>query len=139
MSDHGDVPGGIAAQPMIKIMFLLVKREDMTEQQFHRYWLQQHSPLVDARSDDMGMRRYVQSHLIPSPMTSALELARAWAPNPFNGVAEVWWDSEEAMAAAFATPRGADAGEKLAEDEKQFLDHRTLVLMTREYLIFDKT
>jgi uncharacterized protein (TIGR02118 family) len=138
IADHGDLPGGIVAQPMIKIMFLLVKRQDMTEQQFHQYWLQRHAPIVGARSRDMGMRRYVQSHLIPSPMTAGLERARGWAPNPFQGMAEVWWDSEEAMAAAFATPEGADAGEKLAEDEKQFLDDRTLVLMTREYLIFNK-
>jgi uncharacterized protein (TIGR02118 family) len=137
-ADHGDLPGGILAQPMIKIMFLLVKRQDMTEQQFHRYWLQRHAPIVSARSGDMGMRRYVQSHLIPSPMTAGLERARGWRPNPFQGVAEVWWDSEEAMAAVFATPQGADAGEKLAEDEKQFLDDRTVVLMTREYLIFDQ-
>jgi uncharacterized protein (TIGR02118 family) len=138
IADHGDLPGGIAPQPMIKIMFLLVKRQDMTEQQFHRYWLQRHAPIVSARSGDMGMRRYVQSHLIPSPMTAGLERARGWPPNPFQGVAEVWWDSEEAMAAAFATAQGGDAGHKLAEDEKQFLDDRTVVLMTREYLIFDK-
>jgi hypothetical protein len=51
----------------------------------------------------------------------------------------VWWDSEEAMAAAFSTPNGVDAGEALAEDEKKFLDDRSIIVMTREYLIFDKT
>jgi hypothetical protein len=43
------------------------------------------------------------------------------------------------MAAAFSTPNGVDAGEALAEDEKKFLDDRSIIVMTREYLIFDKT
>ncbi|SDR60097.1 hypothetical protein SAMN05519103_06655 [Rhizobiales bacterium GAS113] len=46
---------------------------------------------------------------------------------------------QEDMAAAFATPLGAEAGGKLLEDEKKFLDERTLILMTREYLIFDRS
>ena len=72
-------------------------------------------------------------------MAVAASEARGWPANPFHGVAEVWWDSEEAMAAAFSTPIGVDAGEALAEDEKKFLDDRSIIVMTREYLIFDKS
>jgi uncharacterized protein (TIGR02118 family) len=139
IDDHGKLPKSVVRQPCIKIMFLLVKPDGMSAKEFHRYWIETHSPLVIRRSDDMAMRRYVQSHLVPSPMAVGAAEARGWAPNPFQGVAEVWWDSEEAMAAAFSTPKGADAGEALAEDEKKFLDDRSLITMTREYLIFDKT
>lgn len=138
IDDHGKLPRGVARLPGIKIMFLLVKPEGMSATDFHNYWVQVHAPLVVGRSDHMAMRRYVQSHLIPSPMAVEAAKARGWAPNPFQGVAEVWWDSEEAMTAAFATPEGADAGNALAEDETKFLDDRSLIVMTREYLIFDK-
>jgi uncharacterized protein (TIGR02118 family) len=139
IDDHGKLPKGVARQPGIKIMFLLVKPDGMSAREFHQYWLETHSPLVVSRSDDMAMRRYVQSHLVRSPMAVGAAEARGWPANPFQGVAEVWWDSEEAMAAAFSTPNGVDAGEALAEDEKKFLDDRSIVVMTREYLIFDKT
>jgi uncharacterized protein (TIGR02118 family) len=139
IGDHGKLPKGVARQLGIKIMFLLVKPDGMSAREFHQYWLETHSPLVVRRSDDMAMRRYVQSHLVPSPMAVGAAEARGWPANPFQGAAEVWWDSEEAMAAAFSTPNGADAGEALAEDEKKFLDDRSIIVMTREYLIFDKT
>jgi uncharacterized protein (TIGR02118 family) len=138
IDDHGKLPKGVVRQPGIKIMFLLVKPDGMSAKEFHQYWMENHSPLVVRRSDDMAMRRYIQSHLIPSPMAVGAAEARGWPANPFQGVAEVWWDSEEAMAAAFSTPNGADAGEALAEDEKKFLDDRSIIVMTREYLIFDK-
>jgi uncharacterized protein (TIGR02118 family) len=139
IDDHGKLPKGVEKLPGIKIMFLLVKPDGMSAKEFHQYWMESHSPLVVRRSNDMAMRRYIQSHLISSPMAVGAAEARGWPANPFQGVAEVWWDSEEAMAAAFATPQGADAGEALAEDEKKFLDDRSIIVMTREYLIFDKT
>jgi uncharacterized protein (TIGR02118 family) len=139
IDDHGKLPKAVGRLPGIKIMFLLVKPDGMSAKEFHQYWLETHSPLVVRRSDDMAMRRYVQSHLVPSPMAVGAAEARGWPANPFQGAAEVWWDSEEAMASAFSTPKGADAGEALAEDEKKFLDDRSVIVMTREYLIFDKT
>jgi uncharacterized protein (TIGR02118 family) len=139
IADPGLVPDGTMAKPMIKIFFILVKRRDMTEKDFHAYWLQKHSPLVRSLADDMRMRRYIQSHLVPSPMATAATQARALQPNPYQGIAEVWWNSEEDMKAAFSTQAGAAAGAKLVEDEKKFLDCQTLIFMSREYQIFDKT
>lgn len=137
--DHGGPPAGIAQQPLIKMVFLLVKPEGMGDAHFHQYWLQQHAPLVRSLARAMRARRYIQSHLIPSPTADAATKVRGLEPNPYQGFAEVWWDSEDEMADAFATPAGAEAGAKLLEDEKKFLDDRTLILMTREYLIFDRT
>jgi uncharacterized protein (TIGR02118 family) len=137
--DHGGPPAGIAQQPLIKMVFLLVKPEGMGDARFHQYWLQQHAPLVRSLAGDMRARRYIQSHLIPSPTADAATKVRGLEPNPYQGFAEVWWDSEDEMADAFARPAGAEAGAKLLEDEKKFLDDRTLILMTREYLIFDRT
>ena len=137
--DHGEVPPNIKRSPMIKIMFLMVKKEGMSTPDFHRYWLNMHSPIVIERADAMRMRRYVQSHAIPSANAAGATEARGWDPNPFYGVAEVCWDSEEDMADAFSTPAGMAAGEALAQDEKEFMSRDSLIMMTREYLIFDKT
>jgi uncharacterized protein (TIGR02118 family) len=138
IADPGPLPDGVMAKPMIKIFFILVKRHDMTEKDFHAYWLQKHSPLVRSLAEDMRMRRYIQSHLVPSPMAAAATQARNLQQNPYQGIAEVWWNSEEDMKEAFSTPAGASAGAKLLEDEKKFLDCRTLIFMSREYQIFDR-
>ena len=135
---HGNPPSGVAKLPMIKMVFLLVKPQGMSDGSFHQYWLEKHAPLVRSLANDMRARRYIQSHLVPSATAQAAAEIRGLKPNPYQGFAEVWWDSEEDMAAAFATAAGAEAGGKLLEDEQKFLDDRTLILMTQEYLIFGR-
>jgi hypothetical protein len=44
------------------------------------------------------------------------------APEGYDGVAELWWDSLEDIAAATATPAGVEAGRELLEDERKFID-----------------
>ncbi len=136
--DHGNPPPGVAKLPAIKMVFLLVKPEDMSDRSFHQYWLEQHAPLVRSLARDIRAKRYIQSHLIPSATAQAAADIRGLKPNPYQGFAEVWWQSEEDMADAFATVAGAEAGGKLLEDEQKFLDERTLILMTQEYQIFDR-
>ena len=41
---------------------------------------------------------------------------------PYDGVAELWWESEEALAAASATDPGRRAGAELLADEARFID-----------------
>jgi uncharacterized protein (TIGR02118 family) len=138
IADHGNPPSGVVKLPMIKMVFLLVKPQSMSDGSFHQYWLEKHGPLVRSLANDMRAKRYIQSHLMPSATVQAAAEIRDLKPNPYQGFAEVWWDSEEDMAAAFATAAGAEAGGKLLEDEQKFLDDRTLILMTQEYLIFDR-
>ncbi len=41
----------------------------------------------------------------------------------FDGVAEVWFDSEDDLMAGMSSPEGQKLGEALLEDEKTFIDH----------------
>jgi uncharacterized protein (TIGR02118 family) len=138
INHHGTPPSGVVKLPMVKMVFLLVKPQGMSDGSFHQYWLEKHAPLIRSLADDMRAKRYIQSHLVPSATANAAAEIRNLKPNPYQGFAEVWWDSEEDMAAAFATAAGAAAGGMLLEDEQKFLDERTLILMTQEYQIFDK-
>ena len=38
-------------------------------------------------------------------------------------MAELWWDSVDALAAGTGTPEGRAAGDALLEDERRFIDH----------------
>ena len=40
----------------------------------------------------------------------------------FDGVAELWWESMEDLAAASSTDLGRAAGRELLEDERKFID-----------------
>ena len=55
----------------------------------------------------------------------------------FDGVAEVWWDSREALTAAVSSPEGQAAGDELLEDERKFIDlARSSLFLTEEHEIF---
>ena len=75
-----------------------------------------------AGSSALNLRRYVQQHTLDDPLNEALRGLRG-APEAFDGVAELWWESREEMERAFASPEGRAAGKELQEDEKNFIDH----------------
>ncbi len=103
-------------------MFCVRKHPDITEATFHRYWLEEHGPLVTKHAEVLGIRRYVQSHTISGPVGPALAATRG-APEAFDGVAELWFDSIEALFTSSSTPEGTTAGNALLDDERRFIDH----------------
>ena len=59
------------------------------------------------------------------------------APEPYDGVAELWWESEEAFRAARRNPEAREAGRLLLEDEAQFIDLADSPLwLNREQVIY---
>ena len=82
---------------MIKVVGLLTRRPELTHEQFVRHWFEIHGPLARAVP---GVRRYVQSHIIGTR-------TRADIPETdvaVDGIAELWYDDQEALARATATP-----------------------------------
>ncbi len=106
---------------MFKIVFCLRRRPDLTPEQFDSYWRDTHAPLVRRHAAALGIRRYVQSIRFESDLAAAAARVRN-APAPFDGVAELWFDSLEAVQAGFATEAGRAAGRELLEDEARFID-----------------
>jgi len=103
---------------MIKLTFALVRAPHLSREAFQRYWLETHAPLVASVKDVLRIRRYVQLHSLPADVSASLRQARG-GPEGFDGVAQLWWDSFEDMA---ADPAAAEAGRLLLEDERKFID-----------------
>ena len=81
---------------MIKSISLLTRKDGWTHAEFVRHWLEVHAPLAHAVP---GLRRYVQSHIVE-------ERRRPDIPSidvDIDGIAELWYDDRESMAAAMAT------------------------------------
>lgn len=122
---------------MIKLVYIVRRRSDVPEKEFHRYWLEEHGPLVRKFAKSLRARKYVQSHTVAPDMNARLAQARQLAGGA-DGITEVWWESIEDMNAAFATPAGQEAGRALAEDEAKFIDFsRSSIFLTEEHTIFD--
>lgn len=106
---------------MIKLTFAVRRRDDIEPDEFHRYWREEHGPLVRSLQPVLGIRRYVQSHRMETPLNDLLRASRH-ALEPFDGVAELWWDDQDALATATSSPEGIAAGRTLLEDEMRFID-----------------
>jgi uncharacterized protein (TIGR02118 family) len=107
---------------MIKLVFTLRRREDMTREAFPLYWRGQHAPLVKRHADTLHIRRYVQVHPRDTDLNGAVAGVRGSKPRVYDGVAELWWDSLEELVAAYSSDAGQLAAQELLEDEQRFID-----------------
>lgn len=106
---------------MIKLSFCLRRRPEFSRQEFQRYWFDNHAPLVKKHAAALRIHRYVQLHTQTDELNVGLRASRK-APEEYDGVAELWWQSREDMTAALETPEGRAAGQELLEDERRFID-----------------
>jgi uncharacterized protein (TIGR02118 family) len=125
---------------VIKLVFTLRRREDMTREEFQRYWREQHAPLVKRHADALHIRRYVQVHARDTSLDGAIAGPRGSEPHVYDGVAELWWDSLEDLVAAFSSDAGQAAGQALLEDEQRFIDlPRSPLWLGEENVVIDTT
>ena len=106
---------------MIKLSFCLTRLPHLTREVFQAYWLGTHAPLVASVAAELQIRRYVQTHSLPPDVQQGLRASRD-APAEFDGVAELWFDSLEAMAENGRRPQAQAAAALLLEDERRFID-----------------
>jgi uncharacterized protein (TIGR02118 family) len=118
---------------MIKLVYCLRRLPSLSLEEFQRYWRENHGPLVRSFIDTMHLRRYVQCHtfgldrLDPSQRpTGKLE--------PFDGVAELWWDTLEDFAPASPSEERTKVNLALYQDELTFIDiQKSPLWLTEEF------
>jgi hypothetical protein len=107
---------------MIRLVFLLRRKSDLSLAEFSDRWRLDHGPIVAGNQRALGVLRYTQTHRLDDPMNDAMARARGGMEPPYDGVAELWWESEEAFRGASATEAGRRAGATLLADEAEFID-----------------
>ena len=123
---------------VVKLVFCVRRRPDLSRDEFQRYWREHHAPLVRGHRAVLHIRRYVQVHTLPVGASAALAASRGVEDEEYDGVAELWWDSLEDLAAAVATPEGQRAGAELLEDERRFIDlARSPIFLAEEHVVVD--
>ena len=121
---------------VLKLTFCLRRLSMLSLAEFQDYWLHKHGPLVRSLQRALGMLRYEQLHRLAGDLADGIRRVRG-APEPYDGVAELWWESEEAYRAARRTPEAREAGRVLLEDEAKFIDlARSPIWLNREEVIY---
>lgn len=100
----------------------ICRHPEMSREQFQDYWLNKHGPFFQENANIMRSKKYVQSHTINSPMNDALKDSRGMQTE-YDGVAEVWFESEQDLMEAMGSPEGQTLSEALLKDEGNFIDH----------------
>jgi uncharacterized protein (TIGR02118 family) len=108
---------------MVKVLTFLKRKSGMPVDEFQAYWRTRHPEVVTRLP---GIRRYVQSHVLPS--------AYAKGEPVHDGIAEVWADDTGALRAMTQSPVHAD----LVADEARFIDRARMgVIITEEQVVKD--
>ena len=101
---------------MFKAMILLKRREDLSLKAFADWWLGAHAPLAKA---------------LPGVRAATFNLVDGDGTGPFDGVSELWFDSQSAFEAAYATDQGkavaADSMAHVSKRERLFVVEHVLV------------
>ena len=98
---------------MVKFIICARRKPGMTRAEFSQYWRNQHGPLVRSVPEFIRhVRKYVHCHLLPSASPFG-------GDGGYDGVAELWFDSPEALAQAFNEPRYLEI---IRPDELKFVD-----------------
>lgn len=107
---------------MIKFVMCLTRHPDMTREQFQDYWLNKHGPFFMENAAIMRAKKYVQSHTLDTPLNEGLRESRGMLPE-YDGVAEVWFESEQDLMEGMSSPEGQELSAALLKDEGNFIDH----------------
>lgn len=106
---------------MIKLAFCIRRLPGMSRDEFQDYWRNRHADLVMSLQPVIGFKRYVQFHGGYDKLsTKAAEFRQS--PEPYDGIAELWWEDEETMIKASSSKAARAGFAVLYEDEKNFID-----------------
>jgi uncharacterized protein (TIGR02118 family) len=110
---------------VIKLIAFVRRKEGMSADEFHRYWREEHGPLVARTKSGSYALRYEQNHVVRGSDDT----------DGFDGVTIQWFESVESFYASVREPDYAE----IAADTEKFLDMSRLefVLTEEPDVIFD--
>ena len=94
---------------MLKVLVFLKKRDDLSREEFCAHWGGPHGAIAMRMP---GLRKYVQNHAVADG-------------GPYDGVAEMWFDDQAAMGAAFSSPAAIEA----ARDAPNFISETNVTVV----------
>lgn len=101
---------------MFKAMILLKRQDGLSFHDFMTWWLQDHAPLA---------------RQLPGVRRAVFNVVRGDGDGPFDGISELWFDSEQDFADAYASETGktvaADSMSHVAKRERLLVEENEIV------------
>jgi uncharacterized protein (TIGR02118 family) len=124
---------------MIKLISVFRRAPNMSLDQCQSYWRDTHGQLVKKHAAALRVHRYVQVHTIDDPLNELLSAGRGEI-EPYDGMAQLWWQDRDDLEAALATADGKQAAAEILEDERHFIDHSHSALwLAKEHVFIERT
>ena len=101
---------------MFKAIILLRRKSGTTPYAFKEWWLQQHAPLA---------------RQLPKLRRLYFNLVNVETNPPYDGVAELWFDTREDFEKAYSS----DIGREVTEDSLSNVDHRERLLVEEHCIV----
>ena len=67
---HSVAENGRRRERMIRLVFVLRRKQNLTRAEFQQYWRDIHGPLVAKHSTTLNILRYVQLHTLDDPVNN---------------------------------------------------------------------
>ena len=122
---------------MIKLSWCMRRLPHLSREEFQRYWREKHPLAVpEAAIPALGVKRYIQVHTLDTPARDLVVGERTGLVEPFDGIAELWVESIEALERDWSTDKAKSALQAFFEDEKNFIDwSRSTILVSEELVV----
>ena len=124
---------------MIRISYLMRRLSHLSLAEFQAYWSEKHPRAAppDAFST-LGVKRYVQVLPLESDARDLVIGPRSGLVEPFDGIAELWVDSLEALERDWSTEKAKEYLQIFFKDEQNFIDWtRSTILVSREIVAME--
>lgn len=105
---------------MIRLIYALRRSSDVSFEAFQQTWKTQHAAIYQEKHKALGFSRYSQFHSLQDPESATADRYRGVMAKPFDGVTELWFESQAAAEDFLNSEIWKD---DIYEDEKRFVDH----------------
>jgi hypothetical protein len=124
---------------MIKLTYLIKKRQDLSDDIFLKYWRVAHANLVKSTLSTLNVTKYVINTKLDTVCNLCVRQARQLAEAHYDGIIELWWPSIEAYQQGVGSPPGMAAMDAIIDAEKRFIDFsRSVAFFTEQENVFAK-
>jgi hypothetical protein len=125
-------------------MFILVacikRSPKMSQKEFQDYWLKHGKLFMQYARSHYNAVRYVQYHTVETPFNAYMKKTRAYGHEQYDGMGEIWWNSEEEFKKAVSSPVGQDLRKMFSQDEGVFTDFaQSIGFFTQAHVLMDIT
>lgn len=107
---------------MIKLVYLIKRRPDLTDDAFRAAWRRGHAALLEGFADELGARRYVMASRLDTPCETCFGHPRNLSSAAYDGVIEIWWDDLDAYQSGVGSAAEIAAVDALIDAEHRFID-----------------